>query len=296
MFTKQHKFSRQVSLALAAAALVATFSSPVHAGSAFERGPDPTVESVSQKGPFDIDAYVIARANAKGYGGATVYYPKSGTQTFGVVSITPGFLASQANYKPLAQFVASHGFVVINLDPVTIFDQPDSRANEMAAALKQVVGMVNTGKVPFAVVTDVSRRAVSGHSMGGGGTLMAATADPSLKAAVPLAPWSLVKSFARDAVPTMIVACQKDTIATPSQHADLFYASLPANLPRGEVEVKGVDHMCSTNYAPAYVNEVGMVVVSWLKRFLDEDMRYDSLVKDGLNTTGDFSRFDVQGF
>lgn len=295
MFTKQYKFSRQASLALAAAALVAMFSSPVQAGSAFERGPDPTVETVSQKGSFDIDAYVIARASAKGYGGATVYYPKSGTQTFGIVSITPGFLGSQANYKPLAQFVASHGFVVINLDPVTIFDQPDARANEMAAALKQVVSMAKAGKVPFAAVTDVTRRAVSGHSMGGGGTLMAATADPTLKAAVPLAPWSLVKSFARDAVPTMIVACEKDIIAAPKQHADQFYASLDNGLPRGEVEVKGVDHMCSTNLAPNYVDEVGKVVVSWLKRFLDEDMRYDGLVKGGINV-GDFSRFDVQGF
>jgi triacylglycerol lipase len=294
MFTKQ--YARSVSMALAAAALAATFTTSALAGSAYERGPDPTALSVSAKGSFDVASYVIAKADAKGYGGATVYYPKSGSQTFGMVSITPGFLATQSYYKPLAQFIASHGFVVINLDPNSIYDQPDQRAKEMAAALKQVVGMVGAGKVPFASVTDVTRRAVAGHSMGGGGTLIAATADPTLKAAVPLAPWSLlVKNFSRDDVPTMIVACEKDTIATPKVHADVFYASLANDLPRGEVEVKGVDHMCSTNLAPNYVNVVGKAAVSWLKRFVDEDMRYDSLVKGGMNT-GDFSRFDMKGF
>jgi hypothetical protein len=53
--------------------------------------------------------------------------------------------------------------------------------------------------------------------------------------------------------------------------------------------------MCSTNLAPNYVNVVGKAAVSWLKRFVDEDMRYDSLVKGGMNT-GDFSRFDMKGF
>lgn len=291
--TKQYK--RSASFLLASAALACNLATSAFAGSAYERGPDPTAASLLAKGSFEVASYVIERGSAKGYGGATIWYPKSSTQTFGVVSLTPGFLASQAQYKPLAQYIASHGFVVINLDPNSIFDQPDQRAKEMAAALKQVTDMANAGKAPFAQVTDVTRRAVSGHSMGGGGTLTAASSDPTLKAAVPLAPWHTTKRFARDTVPTLIVACQNDQIAPPKQHADLFYASLPDSTPRGEVEVKGVSHMCSTNVAPNYVDEVSKAVVAWLKRFVDEDMRYDGLVKGGINT-GDYSRFDVQGF
>jgi triacylglycerol lipase len=292
--TKQYK--RSVSILLGTAALACTLATSAFAGSAYERGPDPTAASLLAKGSFDVGSYVIQRASAKGYGGATVWFPKSSSQTFGVVSLTPGFLASQAQYKPLAQYIASHGFVVINLDPNSIFDQPDQRAKEMAAALKQVTDMANAGKVPFASVTDVTRRAVAGHSMGGGGTLIAASSDPTLKAAVPLAPWSMVvKRFGQDTVPTLIVACQNDQIAPPKQHADVFYASLPDSTPRGEVEVKGVSHMCSTNVAPDYVDEVSKAVVAWLKRFVDDDMRYDELVKGGINV-GDYSRFDVQGF
>ncbi|MFT3858606.1 MAG: hypothetical protein QM742_14285 [Aquabacterium sp.] len=293
MFNKP--FTRSARFALITAGLATLMSSAAYAGSAYERGPDPTVESLSVKGPYEVAAHVITRAQANGYGGATVHYPKSGTQTFGIVSITPGFLATQSYYKPLSQFIASHGFVVINLDPLSIYDQPDIRAREMAAALKQVVNMAKGGKAPFSSVTDVTRRAVSGHSMGGGGTLSAAQADPTLKAAVPLAPWHLTKNFSRVDVPTLIVACEKDTIATNAQHSDKFYASLANDLPRGEVEVKGVDHMCSTNLAPNYIDEVGKAAVAWLKRFVDEDTRYDALIKGGMNV-GDYSRFDIKGF
>ena len=289
------KFAAKLVRTTAGACLVALASTSVLAGSVYERGPAPTAQSLGATGSFEIGAHVITRANAKGYGGATVHYPKSGTQTFGIVSLTPGFLGTQSQYKALSQFIASHGFVVINLDPNSIFDVPDMRARQMAAAIQQVVDMTKAGKAPFAAVTDVTRRAVSGHSMGGGGSLSAAAADPTLKAAVPLAPWHTTKNFSRVDVPTLIVACQNDNIATNTQHSDKFYASLAADLPRGEVEVKGVDHMCSTNLAPNYINEVGKAVVAWLKRFVDEDTRYDALVKGGMNV-GDFSRYDVQGF
>lgn len=291
MFASQ--FTRTASQALAAAGLSLALSTAALAGT--ESGPAPTVESLSVKGGFTVAAHVIKRAAATGYGGATVYYPQATGQTFGIVSITPGFLATQSYYKPLAEFIASHGFVVVSIDPNTIYDVPDMRAREMAAALKQVVQMANAGKVPFAAVTDVTRRAVSGHSMGGGGTLAAAKADPTLKAAVPLAPWHTTKNFSRVDVPTLIIACEKDNIATNRQHADVFYASLANDLPRGEVEIKGADHMCSTNLAPNYVDEVGKATVAWLKRFLDGDTRYDALLKGGMNT-GDFSRYDVKGF
>ena len=296
MSSKQyaHKHAMSLLRGTAAACMTALLATSAFAGSAYERGPDPTVESISAKGPFDISAYVITRANAKGYGGATVHFPIA-RKTFGIVSVTPGYLANQSYYKALSKFIASHGFVVINLDPNSVYDWPDVRARQMDAALKQVISMAKNGRVPFAPVTDVTRRAVSGHSMGGGGTLAAAQADPTLKAAIPLAPWHTTKNFSNVDVPTLIVACENDDVAVNSVHADRFYASLPATLARGEVEIKGVDHMCSTKLAPDYVDEVGKATVAWLKRFLDEDTRYDALVKGGMNV-GDFSRYEVKGF
>jgi triacylglycerol lipase len=264
----------------------------------FERGPAPTRAALEAAGPYQLDAFKIDRADAKAYdyGGATVYYPKGTGETFGIVTLTPGFIGFQLVYEPLARRIASHGFIVVSLDTGTVLDFPDLRAKEMAGALKQAIELAQSGKAPYAAVLDASRRAVMGHSMGGGGTLAAAVADKTLKAAVPITPWHTTQSFAGDTVPTLIVACEKDWIAPNKQHSDPFYASLGSTLPRGEIEVKGADHLCPLSLAKAdYQNTVAKSAIAWLKRFLDEDSRYDAMVKGGING-GDYSRFDVKGF
>jgi alpha-beta hydrolase superfamily lysophospholipase len=264
----------------------------------FERGPAPTAAALNVTGPFEVASYAIPSADAKShqYGGATVFYPKSSTQTFGVVAMMPGFLAFQAVYTTLVKKVASHGFVVINIDSIKPGDLPDVRAKEMAQALAHVVDLAKLGKVPYAKVSDVTRRAMMGNSMGGGALLSAAVADPSLKAAVALQPWHTTQSFAADAVPTLIVACEKDTIAPNAQHSDVFYASLSTELPRGEIEVKGASHVCATFLANKQQHAtVVKGTIAWLKRFLDDDMRYDALVKGGIKQ-GDFTRYTIEGF
>ena len=289
-------FSRKA-LGASVLALLALTASPSWAAG-YERGPDPTVASLEVAGPFEVAAYKISAADAKShnYGGATVYYPKSTTQTFGVVAMMPGFLAFQAVYESLVKKVASHGFIVINIDSVGKSDLPDVRALEMAGALKHVVDLAQVGQVPYAAVTDVTRRAMMGNSMGGGALLSAAVADNTLKAAVALQPWHTKQSFSGDAVPTLIMACEKDTIAPNKKHSDVFYASLDSALPRGEIEVKGASHVCATFLAsPKQLTSVIKPTIAWLKRFLDEDMRYDPLIKGGLNGP-EYSRYLVEGF
>jgi dienelactone hydrolase len=281
-------------LTLSASTLVAVQAQ----AAGYERGPNPTAALLDATGPYAVSAFKISKADAKShnYGGATVYYPDAPGKTFGVVAMMPGFLAFQAVYEALVKKVASHGFVVINLDSVASADQPDTRAAELADGLQHVVDLAQAGQVPYASVTDVTRRAVMGNSMGGGAVLSSAVADKALKAVVALQPWHTTKSFAGDTTPTLIVACEKDTIATNKTHSDLFYASLSPLLPRAEIEVKGASHLCSTFLASkAQLATAGKASVAWLKRFLDEDLRYDAMVKGGINE-GEFSRFVVEGF
>ena len=286
-------------LALGATALFIALGATAAHAAGYERGPAPTKAALeADKGPFDVDSYKISRADAKayGYGGATVYFPKGTTQTFGIVSLTPGFLGFQAVYAPLAERVASHGFVVVNLDPTTILDFPDVRARQMAGALKQAIELAQSGKAPYAAVLDSSRRAVMGHSMGGGGSLVAAENDATLKASVPITPWYTGTNFKDLQVPTLIVACEKDIIAPNKQHSDAFYATMPATLKRGEVELKGADHLCPLSLAKKVdQTNVAKSAIAWLKLFVDEDQRYESLVKTGLNGP-EYSRYDIKGF
>lgn len=295
-----HTFLHTIRFAVASAALVlASFVAPTALAAGFEKGPEPTVALLTAPaGPYTTGSFKISATDAKafGYGGATVHYPKATGETFGVVVMVPGFLAFQAVYDWLVKKVASHGFVVINMDTLGKGDLPDVRAVQAASALKHVVDMAKAGAVPYAAVTDVSRLAVVGNSMGGGASLRAAVNDPTLKAVVSLQPWHTTKSFSGVASPTLIIACEKDSIAPNKTHADLFYASLPVTLPRAEIEVRGAGHVCATFLATkAQQTTMAKASVAWLKRFLDQDMRYDALVKGGINT-GEFSRFVVQGF
>ncbi len=289
----------KIKLILAALTVAASsFVSHAALAAGFERGPAPTAAALNAMGPYQLGSYKIAAADAKAYdfGGATVYYPKAQGETFGIVTLMPGFMAFQAVYTGLVQKIASHGFIVINIDSVGRGDLPDVRAKAVAGALKLVAELADSGKAPYASVADTSRRGVVGNSMGGGAVLTAAQADPTLKAMVALQPWHLTKAFPEMKVPSLIVACQRDTIAPNKDHSDPFYASLPQTLPRGEIEVRGASHLCATFLASkAQLATMGKSTVAWLKRFVDEDMRYDALVKGGINE-GEFSRFIIEGF
>ncbi|MEY4764327.1 MAG: hypothetical protein RI907_1000 [Pseudomonadota bacterium] len=265
----------------------------------YEKGPAPTAAALSATGPYALGSYKISAAEGKAHnhGGATVHYPKAPAgETFGVVGMMPGFQAFQLVYDGLVKKIASHGFIVVNIDSVKRGDYPDARAAELAGAMQHVVALAQGGQVPYAAVADLSRRAIVGNSMGGGAVLSASVADPTLKATVALQPWHTTTSFSGDTVPTLIVACEKDTIAPNKVHSDVFYASLPATLPRAEIEVAGASHLCATFLASkSQLNTMGKSTVAWLKRFLDNDMRYDAMVKGGIDT-GEFSRFKVEGF
>jgi alpha-beta hydrolase superfamily lysophospholipase len=257
-------------LAAAAIALSSLVANPTDAGAQsnpYERGPTPT-ESLLQasSGPFSVSTTSVSSL-VSGFGGGTIYYPTTTTAgTFGAVVIGPGFTASSGMYAGLARRVASHGFVTFAIDTNSTFDFPSSRGTQILAALDYLTQQSSVrGRI------DASRLAVSGHSMGGGGTLEAANRRPSLQAAVPLQPWHSTKTWSNIRVPTMIIGAQLDTIAPVGSHSELFYASIPASSEKAYAELAGESHLAA-NSNPAYQ---GRTMVVWLKRYVDNDMRYE---------------------
>ena len=121
---------------------------------------------------------------------------------------------------------------------------------------------------------DKSRIAVSGHSMGGGGTLEAAKADSSLKAAVALQPWHTDKTWPEVKVPTMIIGAEDDAIAPVSSHSIPFYESATGAREKAYGEVAGADHLIANTDD----DWQGRLYVTWLKRYVDEDTRYSQFL------------------
>ncbi len=272
-FLPLRRLWRAIAVASAATAIAASGiagASPSSAASnPFERGPAPTLASIqATTGPFAVSTATVASSATGGrFGGGTLYFPTDTSQgTFGAIAIVPGFTERQNTISWLGPRLASQGFVIFTIDTNSTGDNPTSRATQLLAALDYVT---QTSSVRAEV--DASRLGVSGHSMGGGGTLEASVSRPSLKAAIPMAPWDAnMKNFSNDAVPTLIVAAQNDSIAPVNQHALVFYNSIPTTRSKMYLELAGASHT-ATNRANT---TQAQYEVSWLKRFIDNDTRY----------------------
>lgn len=242
------------------------------------KGPDPTNTSIQADGPFAVTTVSISNAAAAGYGGATVYVPTA-AGTYALVAFCPGFTARQSSIATLGRRLASHGFVVATIDTNSTFDLPDSRGTQLLAALRGVAAL-NTGNTAAAGKIDTTRLVVTGHSMGGGGTLFASRDNAVIKAGVPLAPFSAnTKNFAT-AVPQFIIGGEIDDVAPVADHSIPFFNGLPNATPKVYAELNGEDHFFPQEAAPN--QPASKFQIAWIKRFADNDARYTQFV----NTDG----------
>ncbi|OLR92979.1 bis(hydroxyethyl) terephthalate hydrolase [Actinokineospora bangkokensis] len=268
------RFGAPLAVALAVVAGVTTANAAPAAQAAdnpYQRGPNPTASSIeASTGSFAIASTTVSRVAVSGFGGGTIYYPTSTAEgTFGAVAISPGFTALQSSIQWLGPRLASQGFVVFTIDTLTTYDQPDSRGRQLLAALDY---LTTSSSVRSRI--DSGRLGVIGHSMGGGGTLEAARSRPTLQAAVPLTGWNLTTNWSSLRVPTLVVGAQSDTIAPVAQHSIPFYNSLPTSLDRAYLELRGASH-----FAPNTANTtIAKYTLSWLKRFIDDDTRYEQFL------------------
>ncbi len=269
---------------LVLASLVASPASPSVSAQTnpFQRGPNPTNASIeAPTGPFAIAQTSVAAGN--GFGGGTIYYPTSTAEgTFGAIALSPGFFSTQSAVAWLGPRLASQGFVVFTINTNSGFDFPASRATQLMAALNY---LTNTSSVRTRV--DATRLAVGGHSMGGGGTLIASQNNPQLQAALPLAPWNNSTNFSTDRVPTLIVGCQNDSVAPVANHAEPFYQSIPAASEKAYLEIASGSHSCPTSSNTT----IAKFAISWLKRFVDNDTRYDPFLCPAPSAGGAISEY-----
>jgi predicted dienelactone hydrolase len=272
---RRRRTGRLTGLAAATAALIglSTLSGTgAHAAdNPYERGPAPTQASIEAlRGPYAVSQTSVSSLAVTGFGGGTIYYPTTTADgTFGAVAISPGFTAYESSIAWLGPRLASQGFVVFTIDTNTTMDQPDSRGDQLLAALDYLTQRSSVrGRV------DATRLGVMGHSMGGGGSLEAAKDRPSLQAAIPLTPWNLDKTWSEIRTPTMIIGADGDTIAPVSSHAEPFYQNLPSSLDKAYLELNNATHFTPNSNDTT----IAKYSISWLKRFIDNDTRYEQFL------------------
>lgn len=232
--------------------------------SADQIGQAPTSSNITGNGSFSVSSSSIS-SFVSGFGGGTAYYP-SASGTYPVVAISPGFTARWSSISWLGPRLASWGFVVVGIETNSSLDQPSSRGSQLIAALNWAV----SSSAPLSVRSraDGTRRGVAGHSMGGGGSLEALSASSNIQAAVPIAPWNSDKTWTEVSEAVMIVGGQSDSIASVGSHSIPFYNSVRG--PKGYVELRGASH-----FFPQTTNAtLSRAIVSWFKRYLNQDARF----------------------
>lgn len=264
--------TRTLAGAMAAAlatALAIAVAPAAHAQNPYQRGPAPTLALLqADTGPFATAE--VAVTGQRGFGGGRIYYPTDTSEgTFGAVAIVPGFFSPWSALSWMGPRIASHGFVVIGVETNSGLDFPPSRGDQLLAALDYLAADTRVNSR-----LDASRAGVAGHSMGGGGTLEAANDRPALQAAVPLAAWHTTKSWPNVRVPTLVVAGENDTVASPASHSEPFYTSLTAAPERAYWELDNASH----GFPVSNQDATAVAMVSWLKRFVDDDTRYDQFL------------------
>jgi dienelactone hydrolase len=270
----RHKSARAfvAFVASVAMALGALIAQPTTAGaqtSPFAKGPAPTATNVTQNGTFATTTATVP-SSVTGFGGGTITYPTSTTSgTFGAIAFAPGYTATNASYTWVGPRIASHGFVVFTINTDSRFDFPSSRATQLQNALNY---LVNSSVAASRI--DRNRLAVGGHSMGGGGSLIAADRNGALQAATPLQPWNSSTNFSGVSVPSVIVGAQNDGIASVNSHSIPFYNSIPAASEKALVVVAGAGHGLGTTLNT--IQARSMLV--WLKRYVDDDTRYEPFI------------------
>ncbi|ETK30766.1 RICIN domain-containing protein [Microbispora sp. ATCC PTA-5024] len=267
-----------------AAALSPTASADVNP---FQRGPDPTAAGVAAaRGPFATAQVTVPAGN--GFGGGVVYYPTDTSQgTFGAIAIAPGYGTAWSYYAWQGPRLASFGFVVIGIETNTLNDYADARAAQLLAALDWLVT-----SSPVRDRVDRNRLAVGGHSMGGGGALLAAIQRPSLMTAIGMAPYVPGGDLSGIRIPTVLFAGQTDGTVTPS-YALSAYTTIPGSVERAYVEIANEGHGFPAGGGGGNSGAFARTEMIWMKLFIDKDTRYAPFLCPSLSNMNGISRYQA---
>jgi dienelactone hydrolase len=238
-------------------------------GKGFIREDMPTEETAKKDGKYKVERYANG-FQVMGYGAGTIYYPTDAEPPFASVAVVPGFTAYQSSIAAWGPFLASHGIVTMTIDTLTTGDLPAQRADELMAALKTIEGENTREGSPIKGKLDLTRQCVSGWSMGGGGTLIAASKNPNLKCAVSFAAWQPTGG-ASNKVPALMFEGTVDPLAAGMSEG--FYSQTPDTTPKMLFEVNGAGHDVA-NSPKNSSGTIGLYGLSWFKVYLEGDERY----------------------
>lgn len=159
-----------------------------------------------------------------------------------VIAFGHGFLMQNSNYTSLFRHLATHGYIVIAPQ------FPDTQHGQLADDLIFCVNFIRiSGSDPASIfyeLVDVEKTGLSGHSMGGGASLLAASRDSTINVVAPLAAAetnpSAINIMNQVNAVVYLISAQNDGITPPASHQQLMYNN--ANPVKSLPLIKGGNH------------------------------------------------------
>lgn len=223
-FTRTFMAAVLALLALAdAAAADFALSGPHHVGT--------TQISVSRADGSQFASWLLYPARVEGVDTA----PEPAGGPYPGLVFGHGFLAPPVIYLASMRHLASWGFVVLAPgSALELFPDHEAYAADFSTALDWLERIDQELGADWAAMIDTGAFGASGHSMGGGAALLAAAADPRLRALGLLAPAntfpiSSVQQAVNVRSPTLVVAGSADAITPLWLHALPAFQALPAS-------------------------------------------------------------------
>ena len=233
------------------------------------------LSATRDNGPFAVASKAVPRQLANGFGGGTIHYPTNAGDCglLGGIAVIPGYVSYEASIKWWGPRLASWGFVVITIDTNSIYDDPNSRATQLSAALDHILSDSTVG-----TQIDSTRLGAIGWSMGGGGALQLATKRSDVRAIIPQTPYH-DKDYSTIDTPALFITCQNDRIASNKKYSSPFYKNAAG--PKMKIEIKNGSHFCpSYRFNEILLSKPG---IAWMHRYINGDTRFDKFLCNNEN-------------
>jgi dienelactone hydrolase len=190
--------------------------------------------SVPRPGGGSFDALLLYPASGSGQGAT---YEGSGAP-YPAISFGHGWITAVTRYQSTLEHLASWGYFVIASESYGgLFPDHSAFADDLRWCLTYLEDQnANPGSWLYQQV-DTAALGVSGHSMGGGASILAAERDSRIRIVANMAAAetnpSAIAAIAGVQVPVFLIAGDEDSIAPPSGHTIPMYdaAFAPRRLP-----------------------------------------------------------------
>lgn len=234
--------------------LVSALASTLHAGDLAAPGPYAAgLRQVSVLRPNGTSFTAALHYPATSAGVDAPFAPAAGPCP--CITFGHGYLQPVTQYASTLAHLATHGFIVIaSQSEGGLLPNHGNLAKDMRACLDWLETQHASTSSDFAGAIDLGAFGASGHSMGGGASILATKDDPRIKALAPTAPAdtspSSIAAMSAVPVPTRLIVGSQDSIVPPATSAMPMYANAAG--PKQLLSIQGGFHCGFTDAGFAF--------------------------------------------